>query len=114
MARVVARTRKQVIEIVCLTRHEVLTWLPEHVKKAYSGLRALHCPQCHATCQQLYLVPWRSLIFLCWECAQLLKKQKPMAVSSPDEPISNPALAALLDEHARTIRPTKDDNEQAK
>ena len=104
MARVFARPHKQVIGIVTVTRREVLTWLPAHSEKAYRGIRALQCPRCHATCQQLYLVTFREALFVCFKCSKLPHKPN---LESPTDPV----VADLVREHYSAVRAPQNENE---
>ena len=112
MARVMSRAYKQIIEMVSVSRAEVQSWLPGEDKGR--RIRGLHCPRCHVFCKQLYLVPWREVLFLCYACAKLPKK-KPMDMPNVSQaPSGNTALAALIAEHYRTVRTPQNENETPK
>ena len=110
MARVFARTYSTgatVVALIAVSFPEVESWLHQGAWR----VRGLHCPQCHASCRQLYLVPYRSLLFMCWKCAQLHKKHKLRGSVRPEGTISSPAMDALVKEHGRTVRLPENENE---
>lgn len=99
-----ARNRRQLIDMVMLTKEEIIQLLPAWATKAGFAVRALHCPQCGASCQRVYLVPWRSMQFCCWKCSKLLQKQPDSAlISEAGNPPGDIPIADLVAEHRADV-----------
>ena len=103
MARVFTRTNRhtqeQVIAVFAVSIAEVRSWLHESAWR----VRELRCPQCHAACKQLYLVPWRNTLFVCYKCAKLPKKRAIDISNNPNAISGNTGLSALAQKRNLTL-----------